>query len=71
MTFPPTLSALSQRRNQTCPKGKQGSCPKILSEMQIFDEQLCGEAIVQDEDDNTGSLDLKSQVSKRSGKEEP
>lgn len=67
MTFPPTLSDLSQRRNQTCLKGKQGSCLKILSEIQAFAEQLCSKVIVQVEVDNTGSLNLKSQLSKTPG----
>lgn len=71
MTFLPTLSDLSQRRNQTCPKGKQGSCLKILPEIQGFAEQLCGEVTAQVEVDNTGSLNFKSQVSKTPGKEQP
>lgn len=36
MTFPPFLSDLSQRRNQIYLKGKQGSCLKILSEIQML-----------------------------------
>lgn len=71
MTFPPTLSDLSQRRKQTCPKGKQGSCLKILSEIQSFAEQLCGEVTAQAEVDNTGCLNCKSRVSKTPGEEEP
>lgn len=71
MTFFPTLSDLSQRRTQTCLKGKQGSCLKILSEIQDFAEQLCGEVMAQVEVDNKGSLNSKSQVSKTPGKEEP
>jgi len=71
ITFPPTLSDLSQRRNQTCLKGKAGSCLKILSEIQVFAVKLFGEVIVRADVDNAGSLNLKSQVSKRPGKEEP
>lgn len=69
MTFPPPLSDLSQRRNQTCLKGKEGSCLKILSEIQVFAEKLCGEVIVQVEVDNTRSLNFKSHISKTPGKE--
>lgn len=62
--------SFESEENQTCLKGKQGSCLKIFSEIQVFAEKLCGEIIVQVEVDNTGS-NFKSQVSKTPGKEEP